>query len=156
MSALLIACLAFCAALALVLAGLRRVPESEAWVVQRFGRYARTLRPGWRYVWPLLERVSQHVALIGHRIDLPLHARGATSATGQRATLYYQILEPERSGSQIADIDHVVEAAAREQADALALAGRDLDTMADRLKPLLNLQLGQLGLRVTRCQLPGA
>jgi regulator of protease activity HflC (stomatin/prohibitin superfamily) len=99
MSALLIACLAFCAALALVLAGLRRVPESEAWVVQRFGRYARTLRPGWRYVWPLLERVSQHVALIGHRIDLPLHARGATSATGQRATLYYQILEPERSGS---------------------------------------------------------
>ncbi len=156
MSALLLACLVLCAALALVLAGLRRVPESEAWVVQRFGRYARTLRPGWRYVWPLVERVSQHVALIGHRIDLPLQSGAAGNVTGQRATLYYQILEPERSGPQIADIDHVVEVAAREQADALARAGRDLDSMADRLKPLLNLQLGELGLRVTRCQLPGA
>lgn len=154
MTALLLALLAL-ALFILGAIGLRRVPESEAWVVHRFGRYARTLRPGWRFVLPPLERVALKVPLIGHRIDLPLKIETDPRVTGQRATVYYQILEPERSGYRLADLDHVVEEAAREQASALANAGRDLDALADRLKPLLNLQLGSMGLRVTRCQLPG-
>lgn len=142
----------------LLLAGAstRRVPEGQAWVVHRFGRYARTLRPGWNPLAPVVERVTQRVSLINHRIDLPLRSGFDPRATAQRATIYYQIMEPERSGAQLADIDSVVAAAAREQAGALADAGRELDVTAERLKPLLNLQLGGMGLRVIRCQLPGA
>ncbi len=137
-------------------AGIRHVPDGEAWVIHRRSRYSRILRPGWRFVWPLLERVVHNAKLINHRVDLPLRNASDPSITGQRATLYYQIIEPERSGARLADIDHVVEEAAREQASALSAAGREIDVLAERLKPLLNLQLGALGLRVTRCQLPGA
>lgn len=142
--------------LLLAAASTRRVPEGQAWVVHRFGRYARTLRPGWNPLAPLVERVTQRVNLINHRVDLPLRSGFDPRTTAQRATIYYQILEPERSGAQLADIDNVVAAVAREQACALTQAGRELDAAAERLKPLLNLQLGGMGLRVIRCQMPGA
>jgi regulator of protease activity HflC (stomatin/prohibitin superfamily) len=141
---------------ALLACCLHRVPEGEAWIVQRRGRFARVLRPGLRFSWPLREKIAQHVKLIGHRVDLPVRNAFDPRATSQRATLYYQILEPERSGAQLADIDSVVAEAAREQAGALVSAGRQPEVLAERLKPLLNLQLGALGLRVTRCQLPGS
>jgi len=134
----------------------RRVPEGEAWLVHRRGRYARVLRPGWHVIWPGIERVVNHVSLINHRVDLPLRRTPDHNVTAQRATVYFQIVEPERSGAQLADLDHLVEDAAREQAGALSAAGRDLDSLTERLKPLLNLQLNGLGLRVIRCQLPGA
>ncbi len=35
--------------LAVLLAGLRRVPDGTAYTVRRFGRYARTLGPGLRF-----------------------------------------------------------------------------------------------------------
>ncbi len=135
---------------------MHRVPEGEAWIVQRRRRFARVLRPGLRFSWPLLESITQHVSLIGHRIDLPLRNAFDPRVTSERATLYYQILEPERSGAHLEHIDSVVSEAAREQAGALASSVSQPDVLAERLKPLLNLQLSALGLRVTRCQLPGS
>jgi regulator of protease activity HflC (stomatin/prohibitin superfamily) len=31
-----------------VLAGAKMVPQGSAWTVERFGRYTKTLKPGWR------------------------------------------------------------------------------------------------------------
>ncbi|MGQ0800675.1 MAG: SPFH domain-containing protein [Pseudomarimonas sp.] len=135
--------------------GVHHVPEGEAWIVQRRRRFSRVLRPGLRFCWPLLESITQHVNLIGHRIDLPLRNARDPRVTSERATLYYQILEPERSGAQLENIDSVVSEAAREQAGVLAGSVSQPDLLAERLKPLLNLQLGALGLRITRCQVPG-
>src|SRR5476649_1769143 len=77
--------------LAIVLMALRRVPEGQAWTVHRFGRYVRTLRSGLHVVWPLLDRIAQHVSLTGHRVELPTRAFGNDNAS---ADLYYQILDP--------------------------------------------------------------
>jgi regulator of protease activity HflC (stomatin/prohibitin superfamily) len=134
-----------------LLAGLRRVPEGTAFTVHRFGHYARTLAPGLRFALPLIERVSPPVALINHRIQLPLDGVGGAA---QRAAFYYQIVEPERSGDQLDDIDNVVEREVRQMLDVvLDSAGRDVDALNGRLKQALNERLGALGLRVTRCQL---
>ncbi len=136
---------------ALLLTGLRWVPEGTAHTVSRFGHYARTLAPGLRFSLPLLERVSAPVALINHRIALPLVAGDANS---QRAAFYYQIIEPARSGDQLNDIDRVVEREVRLYMDAsLTAAARDIDGLNGRVKLALNERLGSLGLRVTRCQL---
>ncbi len=137
--------------LALLMTGLRRVPEGTAFTVRRFGHYARTLGPGLRFALPMIERVSPPVALINHRIQLPLDSRGDST---QRAALYYQIVEPERSGDRLDDIDALVEQEARRQLDLLrAAAGSDVELLSSGLKQALNTHLASLGLRVTRCQL---
>jgi len=138
------------APLLLVLLGLRWVPEGTAYTVRRFGRYARTLSPGLRFALPVLERVSAPVALINHRVQLPLDAAQSSAP----AAFYYQIVEPARAGERLDDIDQVVEREVRQFLDqALSAASRDIDALNGRVKQALNDRLATMGLRVTRCQL---
>ena len=125
--------------LALVAAGLRRVPAQNARPVRRFGRYQRTLGPGWHWVVPGLEWTGRDVDLFGH------HLRVEGSETAQ-AELYYQIVDPEKAGATLEAVDEFVAGQARE---ALRAGGPS----ADQLKLELNRRLGRLGLRVIRCSL---
>lgn len=151
MSSYLIISVAAALLFMLLLAGIRRVPEGTALTVSRLGRYARTLEPGLRFVLPGLERASKPVALINHRIQLPLDGG---EASAKPAAFYYQIIEPKRSGHQLNDIDSVVEREVRQLLGAsLVPAAGDIDALNGRVKQALNAHLGALGLRVTRCQL---
>jgi regulator of protease activity HflC (stomatin/prohibitin superfamily) len=152
MIALLLAMFALGAGLAA--ASLRRVPEDTVCTVHRFGRYVRTLTPGLRFTLPFVDRIAHRVRLVGHQVDLPPQALGArTCAEG---AVYYQILEPERAGQVLDDVDALV---AREAcAHLAALAGDataqpELADLSSQLKSDLNRRLGSLGLRVTRCRM---
>jgi len=137
----------------LLIAGLRRVPEDTVCTVHRFGRYVRTLTPGVRLTIPFVDHIAHRVRLVGHQIDLALQQIDAE--TSARGAVYYQILEPERAGDALDDVDALVEREARSSLVALA-SGPVRDeavALAARLKSDLNQRLGNLGLRVTRCQL---
>jgi regulator of protease activity HflC (stomatin/prohibitin superfamily) len=135
------------AALALIVAsGLRRVPEGIGLTVHRFGRYVRTLPPGLHFVWPVIERIGHRVNLIGHQVDMP-----RITGTHCAATVYFQILDPQRAGEQLERVDAMVEIEARNRLRTMAA---ELEQDADlRLKMDLNARFSDLGLRVTRCQL---
>lgn len=47
--------------LAIVSQGVRTVPQGEEWIVERFGKYNRTLLPGLSVIIPLFDRVSYKV-----------------------------------------------------------------------------------------------
>lgn len=156
MNALLIVMFALGAGLAF--ASLRRIPEDTVCTVHRFGHYVRTLTPGFRFTLPFVDRIAHRVRLIGHQVDLPPQTFGAHIAA--RGAVYYQILEPERAGDALDDVDALVE---REACQGLAAIAANDETMervnaepgalAGRLKSDLNQRLGSLGLRITRCQL---
>ena len=126
--------------LAIAAAGLRRVPAQRSLTVHRFGRYRRTLGPGWHWLLPVLERSGAGVDLIGHHLSIE-----AGAAHGQ-AELYYQILEPAKTGATLDSVDAWVADQARE-----ALHGPPQSS--EQLKHELNRRVGQLGLRVIRCSL---
>ena len=126
--------------LALVAAGLRRVPAQNARPLRRLGRHRRILGPGWHWIVPLLERTGPDVDLIGH------HVRIASGAHSPGAELYYQIVEPEKAGPTLAVADEFVAGHVRE---ALR-AGRH---SPEQLKQELNRRVGRLGLRVIRCSM---
>lgn len=134
----------------LLLAVVRRVPEGQAISLHRFGRYRRTLGPGWHLVLPLVERVALRVTLVGHHVAVHDDAHGGTDAE-----VYYQILEPARAGRALADVDGLVQRETAERLHALTgeADGSDLPALAPRLKDELNRQLNRLGLLVIRCQL---
>ena len=139
----------------LALASLRRVPQGEAWTVHRFGRYVRTLQPGFHAIWPLLDRIARQVQLTGHHIELPTRAFGADNAS---ADLYYQILDPMPSGYVLESVDEMVLRQADEVLSSVAAQHSNLQvgwttTTADALKAELNQRLGRMGLRIIRCAL---
>jgi regulator of protease activity HflC (stomatin/prohibitin superfamily) len=147
--------LAALTALALFALVFRRVPEGQAWTVHRFGRYVRTLQAGRHAVWPMLDRIAQHVPLTGHHIELPTREFGGDRAS---ADLYYQILDPLPTGNGLETVDEMV---LRQADDALASVAAELPqqpedrsaTLAEALKVELNRRLGSKGLRVIRCAL---
>lgn len=42
----------------LVLLGSKRVPQGDEWTIERFGKYTRTLTPGYAYLWPMIEKIG--------------------------------------------------------------------------------------------------
>ncbi len=134
---------------ALTLVGMRYVPEDTAFTVQRLGRSSRVLAPGLRFTCPVLERVSQRVRLIGHHVDVPM-----LETRDRHAEVYYQILEPQRTGAALERVDALVEQYANQALGELASQlNQDIQTLSSQLKAQLNHDLAQLGLRVTRCDL---
>lgn len=121
-------------------AGLRRVPMQRVSTVRRRGRYRRTLGPGWHWILPGMDRSGTEVDLIGHH----LHVRSAGS--NEEAELYYQIMEPEKAGETLDQVDAWVADQTRE---AWVLVG----SAPEQLKSELNRRVGRLGLRVIRCSL---
>jgi regulator of protease activity HflC (stomatin/prohibitin superfamily) len=138
----------------LAIASLRRIPEDTVCTVHRFGRYVRTLPPGYRFTLPFVDHIAHRVRLVGHQIELRPQPLGrATAASG---AVYYQILEPERAGDVLDDVDALVERAACERLAAIAThsaLATESGALAQHLKQDLNQHLGAIGLRVTRCQL---
>jgi regulator of protease activity HflC (stomatin/prohibitin superfamily) len=138
----------------LAIASLRRIPEDTVCTVHRFGRYARTLTPGLRFTLPFIDRIAHRVRLVGHQVELPMQPLG--SRTSARGAVYYQILEPERAGEALDDVDALVEREACAQLAEFAQEATpqtEVSDLGSRLKTDLNRRLSGLGLRVTRCQM---
>ena len=129
------------------LTGLRHVDDNSGVTVRRFGRYLRTLGPGWHWTLPWIDRLGRPVRLIGHHLDVP--------AGGSHADLYYQILDPARAGPALDSVDQLVRREARDVLDTLARGtgdGADRPP-ADTLKAEINRRVAGHGLRVIRCSL---
>ena len=122
-------------ALALVASGVRRVPAHRVAAVRRFGRYRRTVGAGWHWLLPL-ERTGKSVELLNHHLHV---ARGDVEAE-----LYYQVLDPEKTGDTLEHMDEFVAEKARESADARTTSEFKLE---------LNRRVAPKGLRVVRCAL---
>ncbi len=140
--------------LAILTVAVKRVPDGEAWTVYRLGRHARTLLPGRHFVWPGLERVKRHVSLIGHHVEVPVHALGAADGC---ADLYYQILDPVQAGNALESADETI---LREAGDAIDVVAAQMPRQstwtvaaADALKQEINRRVSGIGLRVIRCAL---
>lgn len=131
---------------AVAVAGLRRVPEGRAYTLHRGGRYIRSLSPGLHFTLPVLDQIAHEVDLIGHQIAVP--------TASSRAEVFFQILEPQRTGAALDDVDALVEKLTLDRLRSL-LPGSEPGQLAIQLKQDLNAQLANLGLHVTRCRLAG-
>ena len=81
------------------------VPQQHAWVVERLGKFDRTLTPGLKFVVPFIERVAYKHSMKESAVDIPeqvcitrdnvqVHVDGV---------LYLRVLDPERASYGISD-----------------------------------------------------
>jgi len=90
--------------------GVRIVPQSEKYVVERFGRLRAVLGPGINFIVPFLDKVRHKVSVLERQ--LPSHSQDAITADNVlvqvETSVFYRILEPEKTVYRIRDVDAAI------------------------------------------------
>src|SRR6056297_520262 len=93
-----------------VLVGVKIVPQSEKFVVERFGRLRAVLGPGINFIVPFLDKVRHKVSILERQ--LPTASQDAITKDNVlvqvETSVFYRILEPEKTVYRIRDIDAAI------------------------------------------------
>lgn len=86
-------------AVVIVIKSVAIVPQQHAWVVERLGKYDRTLAPGLRFVIPFIERIAYKHVLKEIPLDVPSQVCITRDNTQLQVdgVLYFQVTDPMRA-----------------------------------------------------------
>ncbi len=93
--------------LILIWRGVKIVPQSEVYIVERFGRYVRTLSPGLNLIVPFLDSVSGRISILERQLPefkISVITRDNVEVNLE-ATVFYRIVDAPRSVYRIRDVD---------------------------------------------------
>ncbi|HZO63739.1 MAG TPA: SPFH domain-containing protein [Kribbellaceae bacterium] len=87
-----------------VVLSVKVVPQQHAFVVERLGRYLRTLGPGLNIVTPYVDRVRARFTLLPQRIELaPLRVTVADgTVVAVRPVIHFTVTDPVRATYEVA------------------------------------------------------
>lgn len=93
-----------------ILAGVRIVPQSQKYVVERLGRLRSVLGPGINFIIPFLDRVRHKVSILERQ--LPTATQDAITSDNVlvqvETSVFYRIIEPEKTVYRIRDVDGAI------------------------------------------------
>ncbi len=93
-----------------LLRGIRVVPQSEKFVVERFGRLRSVLSPGLNLIVPFLDRVAHRISILERQ--LPTSKQDAITSdnvlVSVDTSVFYRITEPEKTVYRIRDVDAAI------------------------------------------------
>ena len=93
-----------------ILKGIRIVPQSEKYVVERFGRLHSVLGPGINFVVPFLDAVAHKISILERQ--LPSASQDAITKDNVlvqvETSVFYRIIEPEKTVYRIRDVDAAI------------------------------------------------
>ena len=99
------------AVIVLIALCVRIVPQGQAYIIERLGRYHATLRPGLNLVVPMLDLVRERVSMRETVVDIPKQSvitrdNAAVAADG---VLFYQVLDPVKAIYEVQDLGDAIE-----------------------------------------------
>ena len=90
--------------------GVRIVPQSDKYVVERFGRLRSVLGPGINFLIPFLDRVAHKISILERQ--LPTAHQDAITTDNVlvkvETSVFYRITEPEKTVYRIRDVDAAI------------------------------------------------
>jgi regulator of protease activity HflC (stomatin/prohibitin superfamily) len=90
--------------------GIKIVPQSQKFVVERFGRLNKVLGPGINFIVPFLDRVAHRVSVLERQ--LPTAQQDAITTDNVlvkvETSVFYRITEPEKTVYRIRDVDAAI------------------------------------------------
>ncbi|QFU09609.1 Modulator of FtsH protease HflK [Rhodobacteraceae bacterium THAF1] len=96
--------------LLVVFLAVKIVPQSEKYVVERFGRLRSVLGPGINLIVPFVDTVAHKVSILERQ--LPTQTQDAITADNVlvqvETSVFYRILEPEKTVYRIRDVDGAI------------------------------------------------
>ncbi|MAU52285.1 MAG: paraslipin [Roseovarius sp.] len=96
--------------LLIITRGLQIVPQSEQYVVERFGKLHKVLGPGINLIVPFLDRVAHRISILERQ--LPNASQDAITRDNVlvqvETSVFYRILQPEKTVYRIRDVDGAI------------------------------------------------
>ena len=88
----------------------RVVPQQQAWIVERLGRYNRTLQAGFHILWPFFDSIRYKHSLKESAVDVPeqLCITKDNVQVAVDGVLYFKVLDPERASYGISDYNYAI------------------------------------------------
>src|SRR5215203_7481513 len=111
MAALIVAAVLVLFAIFLAAKTIRIIPQARAGVVERLGRYHRTLSPGLSIVIPIVDRVRPLLDLREQVVSFPPQPviTADNLVVGIDTVIYYQVTDPKAATYEIANYVHAIE-----------------------------------------------
>src|SRR5436305_6968370 len=147
--------------IAVVLRSVRIVPQARAGVVERLGRYARTLDAGLALVVPFVDRVSPLIDLREQVVSFPPQPviTEDNLVVNIDTVIYFQVNDPKSATYEIANyiqaIEQLTVTTLRNVIGGLALESTltSRDEINGQLRGVLDEATGKWGIRVNRVEL---
>ncbi len=147
-------------AVVIVLISIRQVNQYEKGLKFLFGRYYKTMEPGWRLVWPIIQG-SEKVDMRTKAVDVPDQnaiTRDNVSVT-VNAVIYYKVVSAEKAILEIENYQYAMSQYAQTTMRNVVgeatldelLGGRD--KIADRIKEIVAETAASWGLSVLNVEL---
>ncbi len=144
-----------------ILLGVRIVPQSEQFVIERFGRLKAVLGPGINFIVPLLDRVAHRISILERQ--LPNASQDAITSDNVlvrvETSVFYRITEPERTVYRIRDVDAAIATTVAGIVRA-EIGKMELDEvqsnraqLIEQIKALVEEAVDNWGIEVTRAEL---
>ena len=93
-------------AIAVIVAGVKRVPQGTEYTVERFGRYIRTLRPGLNLIVPFIDQIGSKMNMMEQVLDVPSQeviTRDNAMVTVD-GVVFYQVLDAAKASYEVNDL----------------------------------------------------
>ena len=141
--------------------GIKIVPQSDVFVIERFGKYSRTLNAGLSIIVPYLDKVAHKVSILERQLK-EFRISVITSDNVEvslNSTVFYRVTDASRSVYRIKDIDSALKTAAtsivRSAAGKLDLDGlqSSRDSMNSEIDKKLSEAAEVWGIEVTRTEI---
>src|SRR6266498_1405024 len=161
MAGLIVAAVLILFALFIAAKTVRIIPQARAGVVERLGRYSRTLTPGLTIVVPFIDRVRPLLDLREQVVSFPPQPviTADNVSVGIDTVLYFTITEPKSATYEIANplqaIEQLTVTTLRNIVGSLTLeeALTSRDEVNDRLRIVLDERTGKWGIRINGVEL---
>ncbi|MDP9239597.1 MAG: SPFH/Band 7/PHB domain protein [Actinomycetota bacterium] len=161
MPGLIVALVIVLLAIVLVARTVRIIPQARAAVVERLGRYSRTLPPGLAVVVPMVDRVRPLIDLREQVVSFPPQPviTSDNLVVGIDTVIYFQVTDPRAATYEIANyiqaIEQLTVTTLRNVIGAMELEATltSRDHINSQLRGVLDEATGKWGIRVNRVEL---
>ena len=147
--------------IAVIMAGVKTVPQGYQWTVERFGRYRTTLMPGFNLIIPFIDSVGHKINVQETVFEIPSQSvitKDNASVTVD-GIVFYQVLQAARAAYEVQDLRAAVTNMAMTNIRT-AIGALDLDEtlskrdeINDRLLHVLDAATQSWGTKITRVEL---
>ncbi|MEO2083342.1 MAG: stomatin-like protein [Desulfurobacteriaceae bacterium] len=97
-------------AVLIVASSVKIVPQKEAWIIERLGKYHRTLHAGLHFIVPFIDRVRAKVSLKEQVLDIPKQEVITKDNVVVRidAVCYFTVVKPEDAVYNIENLEYAI------------------------------------------------